>query len=295
MVRHAAAAIALVFTLSPSWLSAQSTTFTVTTESATIHKAPSTGSAVIGHVARGRMLPVTRELGSWVQVSWPEADNGAGYLNVSWGTLGNRSTAADPTRSAATTSPRPATSAGTTPAMAAQAAQARAVEPRAALRPAYAPPASHALGLGARLGNSPMGFGVGARAWRRKGFGAQVDVSRYAIDSAVTAQRLTSMEIEPSVIFALPDRVGDYLWVRPYVGSGMMIQRQSLNNGQPGATSTRSNGWGWQAFAGGEATFAAAPQFAVSADVGYRRLNTPVEGFDLGGVRLSLAAHWYVK
>jgi hypothetical protein len=295
MVRHAAAAIALVFTLSPSWLSAQSTTFTVTTESASIHKAPSTGSAVIGHVARGRMLPVTRELGSWVQVSWPEADNGAGYLNLSWGTLGNRSTAADPTRSAATTSPRPATSAGTAPVTAAQAAQARAVEPGAALRPVYAPPASHALGLGARMGNSPMGFGVGARAWRRKGFGAQVDVSRYALDSAVTAQHLTSFEIEPSVTFALADKVGDYLWVRPYVGSGVMIQRQSLNNGQPGAVNTTSNGWGWQAFAGGEMTFAGAPQFAVSADVGYRRLNTPVEGFDLGGVGLSVSAHWYVK
>jgi hypothetical protein len=295
MVRHAAAAIVLVFTLSPSWLSAQSTTFTVTTESANVHKAPSTGSAVIGHVARGRMLPVTRQLGSWVQVSWPEAENGAGYLNVSWGTLGNRAMAADPTRPAATTSPRPATSAGTAPATAAQVEQARTVEPRPALRPVYAPPASHALGLGARMGNSPTGFGVGARAWRRKGFGAQVDVSRYAIDSAVTAQRLTSMEIEPSVIFALPDSVGDYLWVRPYVGSGMLIQGQSLNNGQPGAASTKSNGWGWQAFGGGEVTFAGAPQLAVSADVGYRRLNTPVEGFDLGGVGLSISAHWYVK
>ena len=295
MVRHAAAAIALVFTLSPSWLSAQSTTFTVTVESANVHKSPSTGSAVVGHAMRGRMLPVARELGSWVQVTWPEAEDGAGYLNVSWGRLSNRPMGADPTRPASAPATRPAPQAAAVSAPAAPGEQARAVEPRTALRPVYAPPASHGLGIGARVGNSPMGFGVGARAWRRKGFGAQVDVSRYALDSAVTAQHLTSFEIEPSVTFALADKVGDYLWLRPYVGSGVMIRRQSLNNGPPGAVSTTSNGWGWQAFAGGEMTFAGAPQFAVSADLGYRRLNTPVEGFDLGGVGLSVSAHWYIK
>jgi hypothetical protein len=75
----------------------------------------------------------------------------------------------------------------------------------------------------------------------------------------------------------------------------VMIQRQSLNSGVPGAAGTTSNGFGWQLFGGGELTFAGAPQLAVSADVGYRRLNSPVEGFDLWGVGLSLSAHWYVK
>jgi hypothetical protein len=39
-------------------------------------------------VARGRTLLVTRQLGSWVKVSWPEAEDGAGYLHVSWGLAG---------------------------------------------------------------------------------------------------------------------------------------------------------------------------------------------------------------
>jgi hypothetical protein len=305
MVRHAAAAIAVVITLSPSWLSAQSTTFTVTTESATIHKGPSTGAAVVGHAMRGRILPVTRELGSWVKVAWPDAEDGAGYVHVSWGTLGQKTAVPDRQRTAApqsaraaapAPSSRPAPQAGQTPATPAPAEQVRAIDSRpVARRPVAVAPASHVLGVGGRMGNSPAGFGVAARAWRGKGFGVQVDGSRYAMTSAVTAARLTSMEIEPSVMYALPDRVGDYLWLRPYVGSGVMIRHQSMSNVLPGAPSTTSNGLGWQAFGGGEVTFAGAPQFAVSADLGYRRLKTPVDGFNLGGVGLSLSAHWYVK
>jgi hypothetical protein len=313
MVRHAAAAVALVIILSPSWLSAQSTTFTVTTESATVHKGPSTGAAVIGQVSRGRMLPVMRELGSWVKVAWPEAEDGAGYVHVSWGTLGQKTAVterqttaapeaaragAHPARAgAATPSTRPAAQAGQTPGTPASAEQLRGGEPLPPARraPVSVAPASHLLGLGGRLGNSPAGFGIAARVWRAKGFGVQVDASRYATTSAVTAARLTSMEIEPSVMFALPDRVGDYLWLRPYAGSGVMLRHQALGGMAPGATSTTSNGWGWQAFGGGEFTFAGAPQLAVSADVGYRRLKTPVDGFDLGGVGLSVSAHWYVK
>jgi len=307
MVRHAAAAVVLVITLSPSWLSAQSTTFTVTTDSATIHKGPSTGAAVVGHAARGRVLPVTRELGSWVKVAWPDAEDGAGYVHVSWGTLGQKAIASDraqaaapqTTRGVASTTPssRPtAQAAPQTAASAAQAEQVRAVDSRPGTRSAAsAAPASHLLGIGGRMGNAPAGFGIAARVWGGKGFGVQVDGSRYAMTSAVTATRLTSMELEPSVMFALPDRVGDYLWLRPYVGSGLMLRHQSLGAVTPGATSTTSNGWGWQAFGGGEFTFAGAPQLAVSADLGYRRLKTPVDGFELGGVGLSLSAHWYLK
>jgi len=309
MVRHAAA-VALVLVLSPSWLSAQSTTFTVTAESADVHKGPSTGSVVIGHVMRGRILVVQRELGSWVKVSWPEAEDGSGYLNVSWGSLGQkpvvadraaaagagtsaRATGAAPARgTVATSAPRSAAQPAT--ASAAPAPNAAAAEPRPALRPIYNTPASHLIGVGGRMGNSPAGFGIGARAWRGNRFGIQIDGSRYAMTSAV-ATKLTSMELEPSVLVGLHDSVGDYLWIRPYVGSGLMFRRQSLNSGLPGATATTSNGIGWQAFGGGEVTFAGAPQFAVSADLGYRRLRNPVDGFELGGMGLSLSAHWYVK
>ena len=63
MIRHAAA-VAVVMLLSPAWLSAQSTKFTITTPSANIHKGPSTASVVIGRVPRFTVLEVTRELGS---------------------------------------------------------------------------------------------------------------------------------------------------------------------------------------------------------------------------------------
>ena len=307
MVRHAAA-VALVLVLSPSWLSAQSTTFTVTAESADVHKGPSTGSVVIGHVVRGRTLVVQRELGSWVKVAWPEAEDGGGYLNVSWGSLGQKpvvaeragtpatATAARGTAARGTVATSAPRSAAQPTASATPAPNAAAAEPRpAALRPVYNMPASHFIGVGGRMGNSPSGFGIGARAWRGNRFGIQIDGSRYAMTSAVTASKLTSMELEPSVVVGLHDSVGDYLWIRPYVGSGLMFRHQSLNTGLPGATATTSNGIGWQAFGGGELTFAGAPQFAVSADLGYRRLKTQVDGFDLGGMGLSLSAHWYIK
>jgi len=294
MVRHAAAVV-LMLTLNPLWLSAQSTTFTVTAESANVHKAPSTGSAVVGHVMRGRLLPIERELGSWVKVAWPEAEGGAGYVNVSWGRLTAGATPADPTRPVAAQSTRPAPAPAGAPAAASTAVVTHQAAPAAARRSAYAPPASHAFGLGARIGQSPVGYGAAARAWSRNRFGLQVDASRYAMTSSVDTTQLTSLEIEPSLVVALADSVGDYLWLRPYVGSGVMLRRQSLSAGVPGAVSTTSNGLGWQAFAGGEVTFAGAPQFAISADLGYRRLNNPVEGFDLGGAGLSVSAHWYMK
>jgi hypothetical protein len=48
-------------------------------------------------------------------------------------------------------------------------------------------------------------------------------------------------------------------------------------------------------FGGGEVTFAGAPQFALSADLGYHWYRTPAAGFDGGGLGVSLLGHWYVK
>jgi hypothetical protein len=58
MTRHAAA-IAVAMCLSPAWLGAQGTTFTVTTPSANVHKAPSTGSPVIGKAPLGCSVAVS--------------------------------------------------------------------------------------------------------------------------------------------------------------------------------------------------------------------------------------------
>ena len=296
MVRHAAA-VAVVMVLSPAWLVADSTTLTITTTSANVHKAPSTGSAVIGHAARGAVLTVTRELGSWVKVSWPAAPDGAGYVHVSWGSM-SRTAQPDAKRGAALAparAPEPALSAPTgVPADNARTVDtARTVEQPTAMRPVYVTPATHGVGLGARMGASPIGFGVTARGWRRNRLGMQFDVSRYA-STTLTTSRVTAIQIEPSLLYSLPDRVTDYLWLRPYVGSGATLRRSS-NSGTPRGVSVSTSGFGLQTFGGGEVTFAGAPQFALSADLGYHWYRTPAAGFDGGGLGVTVLGHWYLK
>jgi len=302
MVRHAAA-VAVAVCLIPAWLSAQSTTFTVTTGSANVHKGPSTGSAVIGHAPRGAVLQVTRELGSWVKVSWPDAQDGAGYVHVTWGSIARRAMP-DSTRSAETAPlrspgpPPPATTAAPTGSARAveQPPAIRPVEQPAAIRPVYVTPATHRLGLGGLIGGSPLGFGATARGWRPDRFGAQLDVSRSALTASGTPARVTSIQIEPSLLYSLPDSVTDYMWVRPYIGSGATLRHHSVSSGTPGTgDSVSANGFGLQTFGGGELTFAGAPQFAISADLSYHWFRTPVPGFDLGGLGVSVSGHWYVK
>jgi Bacterial SH3 domain len=293
MIRHAAA-IAVVVLLSPAWLSAQNTKFTVTTELANIHKGPSTGSVVIGQVRRGRVLDVTRELGSWVKIAWPGAEGEAGYVHVSWGTLspGVMPGSMQPAGIAPT---RPDGAARPSASPATPAERPREPAP-AALRPVFVTPASHSLGLGAVMGSSPLAFGASARAWRRNRIGVQVDMSRYATTSSTTSDRLTSFQVEPSVLYSLPNRVTDYLWLRPYVGSGATLRRHSFASSTATAgESTSGFGFGLQAFGGGELTFAGAPQFALSADLGYHWFQESLAGFDLGGLGLSVSAHWYMK
>jgi hypothetical protein len=240
------------------------------------------------------VLQVTRELGSWIKVSWPRAPDGAGYVNVSWGNIARRvvpgSTRPAGTLSAPAPQPR---STATTPV---PAADPRPVEQAPALRPVYVTPASHRLGLGGRMGGSPLGFGATARSWRADRLGVQLDVSRYALTGIGTPARVTSMQIEPSILYSLPDSVTDYMWVRPYIGAGATLRRHSLSRGTPGASDSMSaNGLGFQTFGGGEMTFASVPQFALSLDLGYHWFRTPVVGFDLGGVGVAVLGHWYVK
>jgi hypothetical protein len=298
MVRHAAA-VAVAVCLFPAWLSAQSPTFTVTTAPANIHKGPSTGSAVIGQAPRGAVLQITRELGSWVKVSWPAAPDGAGYVHVSWGSVA-RNGAPDSKRSAEIT-PAPARDLPTSATTAVSSGSARPVERPVeqrpveypATRPVYVTPATHGLGLGGRLGGPSLGFGATARGWRPSRLGGQLDVSRYAQNGVGTLERVTSIQVEPSLLYSLPDRVTDYIWLRPYIGSGATLRRHSVSSGTMDSVS--ANGFGLQTFGGGEMTFAGAPQFAVSADLSYHWFRTPVPGFDLGGLGFSLLGHWYVK
>jgi len=96
------AVVVLALAVSPTPVRAQDTALTVTVPSADVHKGPSNVTPVIGHVSRGTALPVSRNLGSWVKVAWPDAADGVGYVHVTMGRLGSPSADAP----AATMSPR---------------------------------------------------------------------------------------------------------------------------------------------------------------------------------------------
>jgi hypothetical protein len=136
---------------------------------------------------------------------------------------------------------------------------------------------------------STLGYGVSARAWPHRHLGFQVDMSRYALTNPALPGRVTAIQLAPSAMFRLADRVTDYVWVRPYFGGGVMLHRQNFGAGVSDTT------LGYQAFGGGEFTFASVPRFALSADAGYRWSRNPSPGFDFRGVTFSLSGHWYFK
>jgi len=294
MIRHVAAA-ALVLSLTPSWLSAQTqgVAFTVSATSANVHKGPSTASPVIGTVRRGSTLPVTRELGSWVKVNWPSSQDGIGYIHVSTGALArNVPPSAVRTQPAGLASARPA--AGTSTGNAAQRPViAPAPQPAPAARNVYVTPSTHLFGVGAVMGPSPVGFGVTARAWQRKRFGMQVEFSHSGTAAPITPDHVSSTQFEPSVLYAFRDHVSDYFWLRPYAGSGVSFGHETLTMAE--GTTVSENRFGFQAFGGAEVTFAAMPRFALSAGMNYRWAEAPFAGVDLGGPGFTIAGHWYVK
>jgi hypothetical protein len=289
-----AAAIAIALCLSPSRLCAQSTVFTVNTASANVHKSPSTGSPVIGKAPRGAVLEVSRELGSWIKVVWPNAKDGAGYVHVSTGLVARGSTPV-PNRAAGLTSARPAAAGSAAPPItAARPERAEAGEPAASTRTTYVRPPAHIVGVGGRMGGPNLGYGATARGWFRERLALQLEMSRYALNDA--PGHLASTQFTPSLLYSLPGRVTDYLWVRPYLGAGPSLQRQTLSGVMAGAgDSVSDNRLGFQAFGGGEMTFASVPRFALSADLGYNWRPTSFAGFELGGLGLSVSGHWYIK
>jgi hypothetical protein len=74
-----------------------------------------------------------------------------------------------------------------------------------------------------------------------------------------------------------------------------MLARQTFDAGGRPGDPLADHGLGFQAFGGAETTFAGAPQFAVSIDIGYRWLPAPFTGFDRSGVRVDVSGHWYLK
>ena len=175
------------------------------------------------------------------------------------------------------------------------AATARAKVKVTAPRAAYVVP-PHFIGLGARTGGFTPNLGATGRVWSRRGMAVQFEVFRDARSNAATAERVTSMQFAPSMLYALPNAVNDYFWVRPYLGGGATIDRSTLHSGNPADTNSSSDkSLGLQLFGGGEVTFAGAPVFALSADVGYRRMPAGFAGFERRKIRFALSGHWFVR
>ncbi|MGE5243102.1 MAG: SH3 domain-containing protein [Betaproteobacteria bacterium] len=292
MVRHIAAVLVALF-IGPSWLTAQ-TTMTVTVPSADVYLSPSTGSPVIGSAPKGTVLAVTRELGSWVKVAWPDARNGVGYVHVSKGTIAGGSPTGD--RAVASVSPSAQPATRRVPTTVPGAASAASGEQPVLLNPMYVAPPSHAVGVGGLLAGPNAGFGASARAWRHDRLGIQFDVSRYALTGVAAAGRVTSIEFEPSVLYSMPDHVTDYWWLRPYIGSGLSVQRQTFTSGTAGTVAPVSDSRaGFHVFGGGEVAFASMPRFAVGVDVSYRWLSTPFAGFETDRLGIAVSGRWYVR
>jgi hypothetical protein len=286
-----AAAVVLALTVNPTLLLAQDSVLTVSVPSADVHKGPSTVNPVIGHVPRGTVLPVSRNLGSWVKVVWPDAPDGVGYVHVTMGRVGPAN--ADAARTSASpqafSGPAPAT---TTIPLLGRTSVGERVVPRGQLN---VTPASHVFGIGGLVG-SMSSVGATARAWRNNRLGIQVGLTRTARTSDIAAGRVTSMQFEPGVVYGLFDHVSDYVWFRPYVGSVVSFRHQTLNASSPVALEPASNSSvGFTVFGGTELTFASVPRFGLSADLGYRRFRTSFPGFEAEPISVSIAGHWYIK
>ena len=304
MIRHAAALAVALLCLNPTPAFAQTTPaqtaeFTVKVQSATIHKGPSTGTPAVGRAPRGTVLVVTRDIGSWIKVSWPDAEDGVGFVHQSMGSIAQRATREE--RLTAALPPGPTTPAThTAPTATTQnvkGAQTAGLEPSMLTGTTYVPAPTHNLGLGGRFGGAPVGdVGVTARIWSSSRFGVQLEASRSAVTSDVAPGRLTSFGFAPSLVYSFPDHVTDNVWVRPYAGAGATLHRSTLKIGPTDVSeSVSDSSFGFRTFGGAEITLPAVPRFAVSADIGYLWAQTPFSGFELGGMQFSVAGHWYLR
>jgi hypothetical protein len=297
MVRCVAAVI-LALTCNPALVLAQDTVLTVTVSSAEVHKGPSIVTPVIGHAAEGTVLPISRNLGSWARVAWPKAPEGIGYVHVTMGRLG-------PAKAAMPVQPTPSrtlSASATTPSASAPAVLSvppsaqRPTNERMAIRGELNDtPITHIFGVGGLVA-SPGSFGGTARFWRTDRVGIQLSFTQDRMTSDVAAGRVTSMRFEPGVVYALFDHVSDYVWMRPYLGSVLSIHRQTLKVPAPAAIEPPSeSGFGFRVFGGSELTFAGAPRFGLSLELGYRRSPAPFPDFEAARMSASLAGHWYIK
>ena len=222
MIRHIVSVV-FVLCLFPATLHAQSATMTVTSTTASVHKTPSVGSPVVGQAPLGSVIEVKRELGSWVAVQWPAGSDTVAYIHVVKGKVAHNSPSASAAPSVSTVSiasPAPPARGSVGSASTSTQLPSASQEPvsnaarenpafvqsavqSVAARQRYVTP-THVFGLGARLGGSTTSIGVSARAWQRNRVGLQVAVSHAELTSTLVPEHLSSLQIEPSVLYLIP-------------------------------------------------------------------------------------------
>ena len=262
---------------------------TVKASAADVHKGPTVASPVVGTARSGMVLEIRRNLGSWVEVPWPNTESGFAFVHVNTGTIARRSGAAPLNGSEAAVAQIHAVAAAATAASAASsngraaAGQPMVMSQAAAQSPSYVALPEHRIGMGALMNPSQPRFGVTARTWWQHGLGVQFHVSRPQLESA-DGRLMTSTQLAPSALYALPDAVTNAVWLRPYVGGGPRFYRANMRTAL-----------GYETFGGAEATLAAIPQFALSFDMGYRWVRPSFDGFDtyfMAGTP-SLLSEWF--
>ena len=291
-------AIAAALCLTASTVHAQNTHFIVSAASASVYKAPTNVSPVVGEAKQGTALEVTRDVGSWVKVAWSNAPDGVGYVRKSSGTMGALGPAVPPTGTKAAATKAAAGSPASASASAPRATSAQGVpvvrpQPSAAVPTGYVAP-THRFGVGGQVGGSAIGAGFSARAWTpSQKFGVQLDVTHQSMSNEVFFTRMSATQFGPRILYAFNDHVSDSTWVRPYVGAGMHVLRASLTD--PAGVAMSDTRMSAQFFGGAELTLSAVPRLGLSADVGYQWYQSPFVGYTLDGMMVGVSAHWYLK
>jgi hypothetical protein len=290
MIRRASAvAIALIVHTTPLFgqTSVPAAELIVKTASADVHKFPTVASPVIATAPGGTVLAIRRNLGSWVEVAWPNTEAGVAFLHVNAGTINARATAAAPNPAQDAVAQIRAVAAAATSATGsesgARATQSAAARQTGLQNQTYVSLPQHRVGMGAMMNASEPKFGFTARTWWKRGLGVQFSASPTQLES-VDGQLVTGTQFAPSVLYSLPDAVSTVAWLRPYAGAGPRVYR--LN---------QVNGFGYEGFGGAETTFAAMPQFSLSAELAYRWARPTITDFAPKQIGFSLAGHWYVK
>jgi len=305
MIRYVSAVAVIVCLHAPNasaqMASAEMSELTVKIASADVHRFPTIAAPVIGSVRSGTVIEVRRNLGSWVEVPWPQGERGLAFIHVNAGTIARR--AADPNRPApaptaaaanggSAASPAMGTSAGSsTPTV-----LGSAVSHPHSGRQLYIMLPSHSVGFGGLISTSAPGFGGTVRAWSGHRLGVQVEASRHTLHSADAAGQINTFELAPSALFSLPGLATETVWLRPYAAGGISWRRASWSALAPlPEAGLPTNSMGFHAFGGLETTLPGMPQFALGVDVGYQKWRTTFGTFEPNKVRFSLSGHWYIK